>query len=82
MNGNYVNKILEYIKSKRKKKLRKIHMIRRLKTRSFKYKYTLINLCISYAAKGLKQGRFIYRVKKTVKLLMRNEELLNKVKRK
>jgi len=82
MFGRYVNRVVEYVKTKRKRKLRKKHMIRRLKDKSFKYRYTLINLCISYAAKGMKQTRFIYRVRKTVKSLIRNEELLRKVKRK
>lgn len=56
-------------------------MISALETECFKLRYTLINLCMSFANDGLKQTRFVHRVEKNARILKRRELHLLKLKK-
>ena len=73
-----LNMLYSIIKRRRRKKL----LIRKLEEQCFTYRYALINLCLTYTNKGLKQGRFLFRVNKNVRLLQRRELQLNRLRKK
>ena len=77
-----ITKFLNIVYSKIKRRRRKKLLIRRLEKQCFTYRYALINLCFTYTNKGLKQGRFLYRVNKNVRLLHRRELQLKKLRKK
>jgi len=74
----FLHTLYSIIKRRRRKKL----MIRKLEQQCFAYRYALINLCLTYTNKGLKQGRFLFRVNKNVRLLQRRELQLKKLRKK
>lgn len=74
----FLNTLYSIIKRRRRKKL----LIRKLEEQCFTYRYALINLCFTYTNKGLKQGRFLYRVNKNVRLLRRRELQLKRLRKK
>jgi len=74
----FLNTLYSIIQRRRRKKL----LIRKLEQQCFTYRYTLINLCLTYANKGLKQGRFLFRVNKNARLLQRRELQLKKLRKK
>ena len=71
----YKSLLNTYIKRRRRKM-----MISALETECFKLRYSLINLCMSYANDGLKRTRFIHRVEKNARILKRRELHLIKLK--
>ena len=77
-----IMKFLNFVYSKIKRRRRKKLLIRKLEEQCFSYRYGLINLCLTYSSKGLKQGRFLYRVNKNVRLLQRRELQLKRLRNK
>ena len=72
--------IIKWFKNKGKNLAKRKRLKEYITNDIFKAKYALINLCISYSSKGMKQSRFLYRVKKQVRILQRRQDQLNKLK--
>lgn len=72
--------LINYVYSKYKKRKKRKKLINRTRTECFHLRYKMLNLCMSYTHHGLKEGRFLYRIKKTTRQLHRRSVYLKKIK--
>ena len=77
MISKFVNQIRERYRIKRKRN----RLIEKTRSECFKLRYTMLNLCMQYTHQGLKEGRFLYRIKKASRQLSRREIHLNKLRK-
>lgn len=77
---NIILKKLKQVINQYKKRKRKKRLLQNAKTECFNLRYSMLNLCMQYTHQGLKEGRFLYRIKKASRKLSRREIHLKKLK--
>lgn len=74
-------KFVNHLKAKIKLRKKRKRLIEKARKECFSLRYKMLNLCMQYTHHGLKQGRFLYRIKRASRQLSRREIHLNKLKK-